>query len=497
MKKYLQFLLAAMLLMSFRLEAATFVFTQNCLYAQEHIFTLKFDNARLFLEVEKKSNPDNMAVVLLENYIDFLENTVREETALYKKTKENEAPRLKTLKENEVKSGWYLFAQAEVKLQWAFIKLRMGDHFSAGVDLRDAYSLLKKNKELYPDFNINNKSLGLIEAILGAVPQKYNLLVKMVGLKGDIKKGIAKMELYTFAASTNKEDVFFKQEAAFMDAMLHHHLLKETEKAWTIIEPCTRNFKTNLLQAYMRATIAGYNGMNDEIITILSDKPTFKEYPFYYLDYMLGLAKLRKLDFTGDIYIKIFTVKYNGLSYIKSAYRYLALSSLLQGKESDYKSYSSICRKKGVANIEEDKQSEKESIAADIHNTDLLSARLLFDGKYYDKANVFISKVNEINLSSLKEKLELNYRKGRLAHEQKEYAKAKVFYESTIAKGTDQPYYFAAYSALQLGFIYEIEKNKTLAIKYFKMAKNDFTKNTEYVSSIDQKARAALKRLDE
>jgi hypothetical protein len=46
-----------------------------------------------------------------------------------------------------------------------------------------------------------------------------------------------------------------------------------------------------------------------------------------------------------------------------------------------------------------------------------------------------------------------------------------------------------------LGFVYEKQAKKVLSKQYFTMAKNSFPNNKEYVSSIEQKAKAGLKRL--
>ena len=64
-----------------------------------------------------------------------------------------------------------------------------------------------------------------------------------------------------------------------------------------------------------------------------------------------------------------------------------------------------------------------------------------------------------------------------------------------IKEGQNETYYYAAYAALQLAYIYEGQKKNTLAITYFKKAKNDFPKNEEYRNTIEHKAKAGIKRL--
>jgi tetratricopeptide (TPR) repeat protein len=252
-----------------------------------------------------------------------------------------------------------------------------------------------------------------------------------------------------------------------------------------------------MLENYMRATVAGYNGMNDEMIDILKNKPAYhSSYPFYYMDFLLGLAKMRRLDPDAEIYFKIFTVKYKGKHYIKSAYRNLSWLCQTKNDKAGALTYYSLCRKYGSAVIEEDKQAEREAAENLPWPAEIIKARLLFDGKYYDQSIKILKGIKEAELTHIRFTLEFLYRKARIAHERNELAEALKYYEKAIEKGKKQPYYFAAYSALQEGFIYEKQGNFVAARKYFIRAKNDFSENKEYANAIEQKAKAGLKRLE-
>jgi tetratricopeptide (TPR) repeat protein len=245
----------------------------------------------------------------------------------------------------------------------------------------------------------------------------------------------------------------------------------------------------------MRATIAGHTGRNDEMIDILKHKPPYNsQYAFYYLDYMLGLAKLRRLDSDADVYFKIFTIKYKGKQYMKSAYRYLAWSCLLNNDIATAKTYYSLVTKHGIGIIEEDKYADKEAKAQILWPSGLLKARLLFDGKYFAQSMKVLQTIDAKVISNTRFKLEFSYRKARVLHETKAYNEAIVLYKEIIQKGQNATYYYAAFSALQLGYIYDILKQSKTAIAYYKMALDDFPENEEYESSIEQKAKAALKK---
>jgi uncharacterized protein HemY len=68
---------------------------------------------------------------------------------------------------------------------------------------------------------------------------------------------------------------------------------------------------------------------------------------------------------------------------------------------------------------------------------------------------------------------------------------AKTFYQQTIEMTGTNSWYFAPNAALQLGYIAQSEKDYANAKKFFEKAMS--YKRHEYKSSIDTKAKAALK----
>jgi len=89
--------------------------------------------------------------------------------------------------------------------------------------------------------------------------------------------------------------------------------------------------------------------------------------------------------------------------------------------------------------------------------------------------------------------LELIYRQGRIFDETGDTVHAIERYMVTLNRGEDEPYYYAANAALNLGMIYEAKGNYPLAKQYFiECLKMD---DHEYKNSLGQKAKAGLERL--
>lgn len=475
---------------------AVFLMTDNCLKAQSMLYELNLDEAEKLLNSEAIANKDNIAVNWLSESVIFLRIFTSEDRSIYTKYEKGWHKLIDKTEKIEFNNAWYRHIISEMFIHRGLIKLKFNENFSAGSDIKSAFKYLKENKKMFPTFLPDNKNLGFLICAFSSVPAKYQWLAKLIGFEGEMSVGLAEIEAYLNSDLTVKEHAGLKLETAFTYAMVQHHLNKNTEAAWKTIEPYTRSYKTVILQNYMRATIANYIGKNDEMIDILKSKPAYNHgSPFYYMDYLLGLAKMRRLDSDADIHFKIFTVRYKGKNYIKSAYRCLSWLNQLKKDDATALTYYSMCCKSGVAIIEEDKQAEREALEKTIWPEHILKARVLYDGHYFDKSMAQLNMIKEGDLKVLKFKLELNYRKAKIYHDKEQLNLAAELYLKVIESGKKETYYYAAYSALQLGYIYEKQKKKELAKKYFNMAKNDFPNNKEYANSIEQKAKAGLKRI--
>ncbi len=475
---------------------AFFRMNEQCLKAQSLIYELRISEAKAILSEEKIKSPENIAVSWLGEYCLYITLFISENEKEYKASQQEWKNYIKSVENSPTDDAWYRFILSDMYLHRASVKLKMNDNFSAGSDIKTANLLLKDNEILFPTFLPDNKNIGLIKALFSAIPKNYAWLGNILGFEGNLEDGMLKIETYLNSPLNENEHKWLKVETAFIYALLQHHFQKKTNEAWQTIDKYTTDFKNNPLLNYMRATIAGYAGKNEEQIQILSQKPNHNNtLPFYYLDYMLGVAKLRALHTDAAMYFKLFTVKFKGENYIKSAYRYLAWFNIIRGDLDASATYYSLCLKNGKEYQEEDKQAAKEAKEALRWTKELLEARLLFDGHYYALSLDILNTIEEIKLTHIKFKLELNYRKARIFQETKEYASALVLFDKVINTGKNETYYYSAYSALQMGTIYELLKNKQQAKYYFEKAKNNFPKNEEYQNSIELKAKSGLKRI--
>jgi hypothetical protein len=470
-------------------SAQIFDYTLTCKQAYQSIFKLKITEGLKLLEKEKKENPSNYMPYFIENYADFLKLYVNDNNALYKATAPKVEARLEKLKYGNSNTPYYLYTQADIHLQWAMCKIKFGDNLSAVFEVKKAYSMLQENQRKYPDFKPNVKSLGLLHTIFGAVPDKYKFGAKLLGLKGSIDEGLKELN------SVMQDDNFqFKEETVIMYTLLVLHLQKDKSTSWNMIENANIPLGDNLLNHFIAATVAAHTGKNDKVISILSNKPTGTEYyPFPFLDFFLGNAKLNKLDADADVLIKKFMVNNKGRSYQKEAYRKLAWFYLINGQPTLYKKYMQQLLTIKDAPTDEDKSAQKEAEQSFIPHKELLKARVLSDGAYYEKALAVINSIQAEKLSRTRDKIEFHYRKARILDDLNNKTEAIKYYLLTIQKGEAYNYYFAANACIKVANIFEKQNKKANAIQYYKKA--IALEKDEYTNSIEAEAKAGLNRL--
>lgn len=469
-------------------------FNNNCKNAYSEIICLKFDKGKKILEEEKQINPENDIPYYLENYIDFLKLFLSGDKDNFEKLKDKTSSRINRLKNGDKNSPYYKFCLAEVSLQWAFLKVKYKNYISAGININTSYNLLNENNKAFPNFILNNKSLGLLHVIFGAIPENYKWITDFIGFKGNINDGVNEINSVLIAENHN----VFDAECLFYLSLINLNIKsnkKEILKFYNLLSSPEyyNHLKNNLLLIYTKSIIALRTGKNDDALKILLNRPHDKEYfNFIYLEYLTGKARLNKLNFSAEKNFLKYINNYKGNDFKQSAYERIAWCYLLKGDTLGY--FNNVEEIKNIkdSDIEADMQAVEETENKKIPNIYLLKARLLFDGGYYSEA-INILKFRP-KLKNFNDTLEYTYRIGRIYDEWGKTEKAIFYYKKTIENGEESKKYFAANSALKLGIIYENKSKIILAKKYYN--KCFMFKNTEYKYSIRQKAKARLQIID-
>ncbi|SEA93839.1 tetratricopeptide repeat protein [Pedobacter hartonius] len=472
---------------------ANFDFNANCLKAYQLIFELKLNAARQMIATEKKTHPKNAIVPLLENYADYFYLITSENKQDFERLKDERSRRLNQIEDEENNSPYYLYAQAEINLQWALLRSRYGEYFAAAREIRKANSQLQENSKKYPGFHLNGKGIGLINVFLGNLPDGIlKSALATFGIKGNVQNGLAMLDNLAQNLPRSTYEPFY-EEVVFYYAFVLSDIVHSPEAYAKTMKYTARIADSSLLKAYLQAYVCARNGHNEEAISILTNRPSGDGYQaFPYLELLMGTAKLNRLDYTAAVNFKKFLALNKGVNYIKDTNLHLSWVALLNGDTGAYNAYMAKVKSMGYTFGERDKQAMNEA-SSPAPNAELLKARLLFDGGYYTKALDVLSGRSAADYRTTKDKAEFYYRSGRIYDALEKDDSALLSYQNAVSYGKDLKYYYAATAALNMGKICMKRNNNARAKAFFNEAIN--MKNHEYENSIEAQAKDAMKSL--
>jgi tetratricopeptide (TPR) repeat protein len=359
-------------------------------------------------------------------------------------------------------------------------------------DFKKAKDLLIENNGKYREFLPNQKSLGMIEVIFGAVPTNLRGIASVLGFEGNITKGNKQLERFRLQIANSKFS-FYNDEIVTQICLTNVDVI-QGRNSYSYMAPLLNSMSDkSLLKSYLQGYTAFKTGHADAAIKFIEAAPKGSQYAdLPLMNYLMGNAKLCRMDSDANHYLSKFANETYSTNYVKDTYLRLAFYYLLRNNLSQYNYYLGLVRTKGSVIIEKDKQALKESNDPK-PNIVLLKARLYFDGGNYNHALAQLKSIEVNDLKIQKDKLELFYRFGRIYDMMNNFDDALLYYQRTINMGKNQNNYFAAYSALKSGNIYEYLKDYKNAAIHYNMAIE--MKNHEYQIGIGTHAKEGLRRL--
>jgi len=472
----------------------TFHFNKNLLVAQGQNYELRLKRARVILKEQQALEPNNSAVHYLLHFNSFLKAFISEEQAdyaAYRKIQDEALLHYESLPDS---SAFKRFAQSDAYFYSATLKAKFEEFYSAARDVNKANSLVNENHKLFPDFLPNNKTRGIINVYLSTVPDNYAWVVRMLGISGEIKTGLSLLENLAHTSQDTGYMKLFAKEASYLYSFSLMHVAKKPAKAWSETLRCTNDYTTNLISAYFRAAMATKLNKNTLAISVLERRPVSAEYErFYFLDYLLGVAKLNTLDVTSILDLHQFYTHFKGRNYIKSCLQKMSWYYSVVGNTTKAQEYQDLIKQKGYKLNDDDKLA---LIFADkpLPHKELLKTRLLYDGGDVKGASKIIAVIQPKQLATRTLKAEYCYRRGRILEKEGEMDKALKLYEACTLFGIDSKEYYAAYASIYLADYYLRQGDNANAKKFYERALT-FKDNREYRSSVEQRAKAGLQKL--
>lgn len=382
-----------------------------------------------------------------------------------------------------------LFLQAEIRLQWTFVYLKFGHEFDAAWNLRQSYEIMQECRKRFPGFTPIRKTSGILEVIIGSVPEKYNWVLALLGMQGSINEGLEEL------ASMAQQESPFQLEAHILYSLTQGFVLQNTDAADKTFRQLLTQYPDNRLVKFLAAAAAIKNSQSEAALVVLNGLEKMDStFIFAYSYYLKGEAYLHKADYLNSITAyRWFITHYKGQNFIKDAHYKIGVCYWLNGNVNDAHVTFKQAKKEGREASEADKYAARSLVENRFQNVALAKIRYYTDGGYYQEARSLLASLKPASFSDNIDKVEYYYRSARLAHKTGQIADAKTAYAQVIDMSGDETWYFAPNAQLQLGYIALTEGNKSVARDYFQRAL-EYQKHA-YKNSIDSKAKSALAQL--
>jgi hypothetical protein len=489
------------LLLSARASAVpyTYTYNENCARAYNYFLSMHLAEGRQAIALERKNNPHNLMAVYLADYEDCILLLVNCNLEDYTQRAGRMGERLDLLAQGDRSSPWYRFCHAGVYLHRAIINIRFGEQYKAALNFRKSFALLKENQRLFPSFEYNSVIAGLQEAVVGSLPGSYKWLAAVFGMKGSVRNGTQK--LGTFVNNHNSTDPLYTETVLYY-LYARFYLLAEQEEVWKMLCSPAYSTKDNLLNTFVKANIALDYRHSDEAIELLQSagkEDNFHAYPVF--EYQLGMGLLTRCDTNCTRHFDRFLKGNKSDIFIKDTWQRMAFAWHVAGKETKAEYCRSQISRQGTARLDADKQAARFAASGIWPNRDLLRARLLIEGGYYETALALLQGINKADMPNAADKAEYNFRTGRIYEEMARtpgngnyYKLALAQYREAITEGKGRHEQFAARAALHMGKIYELLELDTEAIAMYNECLN--MPDHDFQNSIDQQAKSGINRIE-
>lgn len=459
--------------------------SENLRKAHTHCLNLNLEACRNL--VNSSTTPE---ALYLASLADALELLITEDRAMFADYERNYERRIEVLKKDLPVSPQTLFTQAEIRLQWAFVYLKFGHDFYAARNIRSAHLMTQECRKNFPAFLPIQRTSGMLHVMLGSVPEKYQWILGLLGMRGSVETGLTELE------HVKKESEALALESSLLLYLIDGFILQQTDSAIAGMEDLHYRYPDNRLILFLGASLAIKNSMSEVALNMLEKLKTLPDHglPLHYADYLLGEVYLHQGNYPASIRAyQSFTNHYRGENFVKDAHYKIAIGYWLSHRSDLAIKYFELAKTTGKQSGEADKYAARALEENEFPNTKLAKIRYSTDGGYYNNAFRTLHSIRPDELISAKEHTEFNYRSARLYHKTGDMEQAKIFYQQTIESSGQTNWYFAPNACLQLGYIFEFENNPDEARKYYSKALS--YKNHAYKNSIDSKAKSALSRL--
>jgi len=452
----------------------------------KQVLSLQLDEARAQLNTIRNVNElHRLYLLTLSETADIL---ITEDEKRFDRFNDEMRGRLEKLSEMP-ETAETLFLRAEISLQRGLNLMNLGQELNAVLAIRQAYQNAQACLKRYPQFIPVKKTYGVIQVMLGSVPDKYQWFMSLLGMKGSVKVGQKHLEDLRLSGSS------LSLEATVIFYAVKGFLNQQFGEAAKGFQESLQKEPDSRLLMFLDINMLMKNSQSEEAFLMMQELDKHPQgLQMVLVDYLRGEALVHHGEYTQAIasYQK-FLRGYKSRSFKKDAYYKISLCYYLMGDMVNAQKNYETAKTTGRTAADPDKYADAMLAENAFPNAKLLKLRFATDGGYYKEAKEIVKTITTSDVSKPKDAAELVYRRARLSHKTQDLPTAKNYYLQTIDKTGDNPWYFAPNAALQLGYISQAQGDVEGARKYYEKALS--YKRYEYKSGIDSKARYALDQL--
>jgi tetratricopeptide (TPR) repeat protein len=448
---------------------------------------LQTDQA-IALLAKVKDKDRELYKMYIQSLCETIDVLITEDIVKYGEMEKKFKARLKLL-EAGPESAESLFLRAELSLQKGFNLINLGQELNAVFAIKQAYSLTQDCLKKYPNFIPIKKTSGVIQVMVGSVPDKFHWFISLLGMKGSVKTGQRQLD------ELRTSPVSLSLEAGILYYTIKGLINQQIDEASKGLSEKLKTDPNNRLIMFLAVNMMMKNSQSEEAYKLIQNLDVHNSgISLPYMEYLRGEILLQKNRYDEAIvaYQKFIKI-YKADSFKKDAHLKIALCYYLGGKLPQAKTFWETAKQIGKAQADPDVYAAAMLADPPFPNEKILKTRFYTDGGYYKEAKAMFQTILPTDLRNYKEQVEYYYRKARLAHKTHDLNAAKLFYAQSIDMTGDNAWYFGANSALQLGYIYQEAGDNKNARIYFERALA--YKKHEYKNSIDSKAKSALEQL--
>jgi hypothetical protein len=268
-------------------DVPSFDFNHTLQQAHKNILRLELKNAYGLIQKEKARNNSNVMTYVIEDCFDFYKILANENYREFNQLLPQRDIRLTKVSIGDKASPYYLYAQAEIYLHWALLKLKFQDNINALQDIKKAQSLAATNAQRFPDFMPNKRTLGMLNVIMDLANKESRWGGMLLGLgSGSVQKGLEQIQDVIRYGRRNPS-FEFNEETQILYALLLLSIGSTDNAHWNALNASLLDYQKSPMAAYILANMCLLTGKSAKALTILQSTPQTDQYqPLYGLEYL-------------------------------------------------------------------------------------------------------------------------------------------------------------------------------------------------------------------